>query len=304
MVLTRDSEFRRDPGLFDALDDDPHTAVLVAEAGRLWAGADTPLAWYSARSAPEGRRVYVGRLTGPAGLAGLPLGPATERHLELRLVDNAAPEGGGREGADNSGVPLAQLKSLLTGLHGEIAEIVLTASALANWHHTHRYCPRCGEGLISSAAGWELRCEQCEKSHFPRLDPAVIVRVVDPNGRLLLGNNAAWEPDRFSLLAGFVEPGETLEQAIVREVAEEAGVRVINVSYLASQPWPFPASLMLGFEAIAEPDQPVVDGVELRAAAWFTRAELSDAAIRLPGVGSLSHRLISQWFGPGLPGGW
>ncbi len=152
------------------------------------------------------------------------------------------------------------------------ASIFAQARALQHWHQQYRFCSACGGTVQFVRAGWLGLCEGCGREHYPRTDQAVIVAVGDGE-RLLLGRQASWAPRRWSVVAGFVEPGETLEMAVAREVMEEAGVRVHSSRYLASQPWPFPGSLMLGFIADADPDEPVVSD-ELEAARWFTADEV------------------------------
>ena len=168
------------------------------------------------------------------------------------------------------------------------------ARAVLHWRSRHRYCGACGGELAFERAGWLGRCGRCAIEHYPRTDPAVIVSVSDGE-RLLLGREATWPAGRWSVLAGFVEPGETLEQTVLREVFEESAVRVTACRYLASQPWPFPSSLMLGFEADAGPDEPVPNTDELEAVRWFTREEIG-AALRGEGEIQLSPRIsISRW---------
>lgn len=174
------------------------------------------------------------------------------------------------------------------------------ARAVLHWRSRHRFCGACGGRLAFERAGWLGRCSACGIEHYPRTDPAVIVAVSDGE-RLLLGREASWPPGRWSVLAGFVEPGETLEQTVMREVYEESAVRVRACRYLASQPWPFPSSLMLGFEADAEPDEPVPDSHELEAARWFTRDEIGAALrgegpVQLSPPVSIARRLIERWY--------
>lgn len=181
------------------------------------------------------------------------------------------------------------------------ATVFAQARAVLHWQQRHRYCGACGGALAFMRGGWQGRCAQCGLDHYPRTDAAVIVAVTDGE-RLLLGRQASWPARRYSTLAGFVEPGETLEQTVAREVMEESGVRVRNSRYLASQPWPFPSSLMLGFIADAEPDPPQANE-ELEDARWFTREEVG-AALRgenidtgllvSPSV-SISRWLIECW---------
>ncbi|MFD3451578.1 NAD(+) diphosphatase [Streptomyces sp. NPDC058691] len=185
------------------------------------------------------------------------------------------------------------------------AGLMVHAVALENWQRMHRFCSRCGERTVVAAAGHIRRCPACGAEHYPRTDPAVIMLVTDDQDRALLGRQAHWPEGRFSTLAGFVEPGESIEQAVVREVAEEAGVTVAGVSYVASQPWPFPSSLMLGFMASASSAEITVDGEELHEARWFSREEYRKAMETgevLPPYGiSIAARLIERWYGMPLP---
>lgn len=179
--------------------------------------------------------------------------------------------------------------------------LLVHAVALENWQRRHRFCSRCGQRTVIAAAGHVRRCPACGAEHYPRTDPAVIALVTDGADRALLGRQRHWPTGRFSLLAGFVEPGESVEQAVMREVAEETGVAVHEVVYVASQPWPFPASLMLGFFGRADATEPRVDGEEIEEARWFSREELR-AAIEsgevLPPAGvSIAARLVEMWYG-------
>jgi NAD+ diphosphatase len=181
------------------------------------------------------------------------------------------------------------------------ATVFAQARAVLHWQRRHRFCGACGGAIAFQRGGWLGRCAQCGLEHYPRTDPAVIVAVTDGE-RLLLGRQASWPPRRYSTLAGFVEPGETLEQTVVREVMEESGVRVRSSRYLASQPWPFPSSLMLGFIADAEPDPPQANE-ELEDARWFTRHEIgaalrgetAEAGLLLSPSISISRWLIECW---------
>ncbi|MFS0884284.1 NAD(+) diphosphatase [Aeromicrobium sp. 179-A 4D2 NHS] len=187
--------------------------------------------------------------------------------------------------------------------------LAIHAVGLARWLASHRFCPRCGTALQTSQAGHLRTCPNCGAEHYPRTDPAVIMLVTDRDDRALLARNPHWPEGRFSTLAGFVEPGEALEDAVRREVAEEVGVSVGEARYLGSQPWPFPQSLMLGFRAEAETTDITVDDTEIAEARWFTRDELLAAAqeerIVLPPPGvSISRWLVEDWFGGELPGRW
>ena len=182
------------------------------------------------------------------------------------------------------------------------AALFAQARAMRHWRERHRFCGVCGGENAFVRAGWLGRCTRCGAEHYPRTDPAVIVAISDGE-RLLLGRQASWPEHRYSTLAGFVEPGESLEQTIVREVREESGVRVLRSRYLASQPWPFPGSLMLGFVAEAAPDDPLA-GDELEDARWFTRAQVELAlrgesppgGLQLSPSISISRWLVERWF--------
>ena len=193
-----------------------------------------------------------------------------------------------------------KLREVITDLGHADAAILAYASALAHWHQTHRFCGACGRPTISVRGGHVRRCTDaaCRRLHFPRTDPAVITLVVD-GGRCLLARRRDWALGRRSTVAGFVEPGETLEHAVAREVLEEVGVRVGKVRYRGSQPWPFPQSLMLGFRAVAESTDITVDGDEIAEADWYTperiEADTEDGALILPPHDSISRRLVDDW---------
>ena len=188
---------------------------------------------------------------------------------------------------------LREIATLLPPLDGNLLAM---ATGLARWHDTHRFCGRCGAETVIDWAGHRRLCPECGREHFPRTDPAIIV-LVTHGDRALLGRNPAWPPGWASVLAGFVEPGESLEDAVVREVLEEAGVAVdpATVEYHSSQPWPFPASVMLGFTAGAVSDALDPDPEELADACWYTRDELANGAIGLPPPLSISRRLVDDW---------
>jgi NAD+ diphosphatase len=189
------------------------------------------------------------------------------------------------------------------------AGLLTHAVALANWHETFTHCPRCGSPTEPILSGHARKCPVDASEHFPRVDPAMIVLVTDDEGRCLLARNAMWPEHRVSILAGFVEAGESVEQAVGREVREETSVIVSSVTYLGSQPWPMPQSLMLGFRAHAAGSQEItVDEHEIAEAHWYSRSSLADAIasgeIRLPPPVSIAHRIIESWYGGPLPGTW
>ncbi|MBP2437779.1 NAD(+) diphosphatase [Microbacterium amylolyticum] len=188
----------------------------------------------------------------------------------------------------------------------EDLELFTVGLALSRWLVGHGFCPACGGEARLTKAGWARTCQRCAREHFPRTDPAVIVGIESHDGeRLLLGANAAWGGRMFSCFAGFIEAGESAEEAISRELLEECGVSVHSVRYLGSQAWPFPRSLMLGFLATADDETSVVpDGEEIIATRWFTREEIGrglrgEAEFSLPRGRSISHRIIRLWHAAG-----
>ena len=207
------------------------------------------------------------------------------------------------------GLRPAGLREAAALLNDRDAGLFTHAVALANWHATHTHCPRCGTPTVTVAAGHAQRCPADGSEHFPRIDPAVIMLVTDPDDRCLLARNRRWPERRVSILAGFVEPGESAEQAVAREVEEETGIVVTRVRYVGSQPWPMPQSLMLGFRATAAGELDLrVDDDEIAEAHWYSREELRSALaareILLPPPVSIAHRLIESWYGEELPGVW
>jgi NAD+ diphosphatase len=197
------------------------------------------------------------------------------------------------------------LRDLISSVPERDAGLLAYARAMVNWHRQHRHCGVCGASNRLDEGGFVLACTEanCGGRSFPRLDPAIIV-LVHRDQHCLLGRQATWPSDRFSTIAGFVEPGESLEDAVRREVAEETNVVVTHCHYQASQPWPFPASLMIGFHAVAASDGIRLNDSELAEARWLTRADLAGGQIVLPPRASVAYRLIESWFdavpGPGL----
>ena len=186
------------------------------------------------------------------------------------------------------------------GLSARDAGLYAQGLAIANWHESHPFCPKCGAKTEIIDAGWVRRCGADDKEVYPRTDPAIIAAVIDDQDRILMGSQGIWEENRWSILAGFVEPGESLTAAVQREMFEEAGIRVDEVEYLGSQSWPFPYSLMVGFVARAHGNQQLnPDGLEIEKLRWFTREEITNAAseILLPGKLSIARALIEHWYG-------
>jgi len=298
-LVDRGSAARIRPGMIDDLlaGTDAVAAVLSRRQG-LVRGSNLVLVnarelldrLQEAGSAPE-LVVYLGSAL-PA--ADIPAG--TEL---LLFVLPAPPEPG------TAGIPAdaswAGFREVAGGLTATSTALFVEASAIANWHSAHTHCPRCGTPTDVEAGGWVRRCPADNSEHYPRTDPAIIVTVVGPDGRLLLGGGGPVDARNYSTLAGFVEPGESLEEAVVREIHEEVGVRVTGCQYLGSQSWPFPASLMLGFTAVTEDAQATPDGVEVTRARWFSREELQEAVlsgeITISSRLSIARSLIEHWYG-------
>ncbi|MGH3204752.1 MAG: NAD(+) diphosphatase [Streptosporangiaceae bacterium] len=286
-TIDRVTKRRTDKDWIDAAWKDPRTRVLVVHEGQALVHDQRELVFVSPQEAPAGTRFLLGQDTDGTVYFGVsaPLGPV------------------------RPGVRAASLREVGALLPDRDAGLLTHAVALANWHDTHLRCPLDGTPTVPDAAGHSTVCPKDGSEHFPRTDPAVIMLVTDPEDRCLLARNAAWPGRRVSILAGFVEPGESAEQAVVREVAEETGIRVTTVRYLGSQPWPMPRSLMLGFRADAPAGQVIaVDHEELAEARWWSRADLV-AALRagelaLPPSVSIARHIIEAWYGGPLPSTW
>ncbi|MGB1236200.1 MAG: NAD(+) diphosphatase [Planktomarina sp.] len=193
-----------------------------------------------------------------------------------------------------------ELRTSMTQLSPRDAELAATGRGIMEWHRTHRFCSNCGSESGSEMGGWQRNCPDCGRHHFPRTDPVVIMLILHGNS-ILLGRSPGWPEGMYSLLAGFVEPGETMEAAVRREVGEEAGIKVGRVSYLASQPWPFPASLMFGCMGEATTKEITIDPNEIEDAVWITREDMIEvqagrhAKIKPAREGAIAHFLIQNW---------
>ena len=284
-VLDRRGDLRADPGLLPSLLADPATAVLRLVGDRVAVddgheGATT-VVLTPPDAADTGRlALYLGESRGTSyvGVVADDLAEAVVDDPAWRTLRQAGAE------LDDLG-----------------ASTVATTLALANWHRSHGHCPRCGTPTEPVLAGWIRRCPADGSEHYPRTDMAVIMAVVDANDRILLARGKGFRGNGMSVLAGFVEPGESLAAAVAREVAEEVGVEVTDVTYLGDQPWPFPSSLMLGFTARAVGTELRLQQEEIEAARWFTRDELTaalaDGSVVVSSRISISRRIIEHWFG-------
>jgi NAD+ diphosphatase len=285
---------RADGAWVEAAWADPRSRVLVvSDSQALVRSADgrPELVFISSAEAPEGTKFLLGVDTDDVAFFGV-----------------SVPGGVSRVRSGEDDVQPMSLRQVGALLSDRDAGLLTHAVALANWHDTHTHCPRDGTPTVPAPAGHLTTCPTDGSEHFPRLDPAVIMLVTDPDDRCLLARNALWPKGRMSVLAGFVEPGESAEQAVAREVFEETAITVGHIRYLGSQPWPMPRSLMLGFQAAAPAGQRItVDAEEIGEARWFTREEMLAAIgtgeLALAPTSSIARRLIEFWYGGELPDG-
>jgi NAD+ diphosphatase len=315
-TLDRAAHRRTAPGLLDDLLARPGTAVLLLDAdqapvidspdgpvlaltdpsvalgfvGSAWHRADGELVRLYLGDDATGRpHVVLARTEPPLKGSGLPKSAPGDVPAQDRVEPPVA------------GARWVGLRDVGAVLDDTGAGLMTAGVGLSHWHAGHPRCARCGGPTTVIQAGWARSCPACGAEHYPRTDGAVIMAVTDDQDRILLGRQARWPERRFSCLAGFVEPGESLEAAVRREVFEEAGVVVQEVDYRGSQPWPFPASLMLGFRARAISTEITVDGEELTQARWWSREELgldiATGELLLPPEVSIARRLIEEWYG-------
>ena len=304
--VDRDYAARDRPNLFDELAADPSARIIALWRGEVLLGEPGAS---SAGGAPDAAEAPT--------LALLPWAAVSADALHIYLGKTLETEGGVSAGTAITAVVLDdeagwQLQPDITRwgsprtlghrFGDRDAGLAMEALGMANWHDTHAYSPRTGNATVTAKAGWVRVDSETGVELFPRTDAAIIVGITDSHDRLVLGSNALWESNRFSLLAGFVEPGESLEAAVVREVFEETGLHVIDPQYVGSQPWPFPASLMLGFRAVLDPDHANdlrPDGTEILDLRWFARDELASnlGEILLPGRTSIARAIIEDWYG-------
>ena len=291
--LDRDHLSRSRPELFDELWRIESTRVLVLHKGKalIRKGPSGPeLALLPVDKVPAANlRVYLGKTTSKTAME------QKDSAIVLAVVN------------DNSAMSIEadpslwqSLRALGSELSDRDAGLFTQSLAVANWHEINQHCPKCGTPTVIEQGGWVRRCFKDNNEIFPRTDPAIIVAITDQQDRILLGSQGTWEQNRWSVLAGFVEAGESLEAAVVREMKEECGLEVFDLEYLYSQSWPFPQSLMLGFRAKADSSiEFLPDGEEIVKLRWFSRAEITAEAksILLPGNSTISRALIELWYG-------
>jgi NAD+ diphosphatase len=278
-ALDRAAHLREDPDFLTRAFTDPSSRVTYSWQGK-------PL--LTGLAAPAAQLLPLSGSAPPALFLGLHRGAALFAH---DLPDAEMPDFGTGEFLD--------LRGLASLLPHEDAAILATARGMLIWHATHRFCPACGHALTPVRGGWVLHCNSCGREQFPRTDTAVIM-LITKGGKLLLGQSHRFPPDRnfYSTLAGFVEPGEALEDAVRREVLEEVGVQVGEVMYHSSQPWPFPASIMLGYYGEGLTDDIVLQESEMRDAQWFTPEDIANRhalGFELPPPDSIARALIEDW---------
>lgn len=286
MVLDRAGAERLDPEWVAARVEDPASRALVASADGVLVTSAPPISLLRVPT-PPGSPLMLGLDDGVA--------------LFALDVEAQPPEVRRRLSERGRIVTLREAGRILSAHEAGLAAYLL---ALLNWHRRHGFCPGCGAALVVSDAGFSRTCPACGAQHFPRTDPAVIM-LVEHDGRALLGRQTGWPAGQYSVLAGFVGPGESVEEAVVREVREESGIVVHDPRFIASQPWPFPMSVMLGFEARSDGGEPVPGDGELEDVRWFTREQVgaglagaSEELVLPPGI-SISHFLVERWFRAG-----
>jgi NAD+ diphosphatase len=283
--LDRSAELRSDPGLLADLLATPATRVLELRGDRV------------ALREQDGDLTLSLRGPQPGDGERLALFLGVDERGAAHVAVVLEPPGEGEEEQDG----LHTLRQVGARLEPLDATLFTTSLALANWHRAHPFCPRCGAATEPAQGGWLRRCTAEGSEHYPRTDVAVIMSVVDRDDRLLLARGAGWGEGRFSVLAGFLEPGESLPVAVAREVREEVGLEVTDIEYLGDQPWPFPTSLMVGFTARAVGTDLVLQDSEIAEARWFSRQELLEAVeegwLAMSGRLSISRRLLEHWLG-------
>jgi NAD+ diphosphatase len=276
-TLDRADPLRQDPEALAAAMGDWRARLLVLDNFEPELDGEGRLVWTNLADAPDGSTLILLGLDGdkPCFAALTPgMQPPAGRPMRMfGLLDRLAP--------------------------GEAATYAAARSVL-DWHTRHRFCANCGTETAIFRAGWGRRCPNCHAEHFPRVDPVVIM-IAEHDGRALLGRQSAWPPGRYSALAGFLEPGESIEEAVAREIMEEAGVRVTDVRYIASQPWPFPSSLMIACVGMAEDDAITLDTHELEDAIWVSREVVreilagGDGPFLPPPPYAIAHTLLTAW---------
>ena len=310
----RDAARRNDANYLNSLKDSPNTSyILVTARGEVAIKSDHVYgqAPHGGLTPPDLAHMEAEQLLelSHAQVAQLPFSPqepyylgkyGEKSYLALRVEASSQQL---EENWQHCFAPLRAVAGMLEPYQGELAA---AAVALATWDKNTKFCERCGASLEIACAGWEKHCTACAHITYPRTDPAIIVAITDDAERLLLIHGATWQPGRYSVVAGFVEAGESLEAAVVREALEETGIKISQASYCSSQPWPFPRSLMFAFTARAGGQQePKADMQEVGHAFWVSREEFTQLVLEgkviVPGRASSGHALVRAWYGRELP---
>ena len=276
-TLDRADHLRLKPDEVAALAGDWRARLLRMDGLEPVCGDDGALQWGSLAEAQDGDAlILLGLQDGRPRFAPLPATPLSSPQVARHLW------------------------GLLDQMPAADAALYACARSLIDWHGRHRFCAACGTATDLWRAGWGRKCSSCSAEHYPRVDPVVIM-LAEHDGRVLLGRQTGWPEGRYSALAGFVEPGESIEEATARELREEAGVQALSVRYIASQPWPFPSSLMIGTVAPVASDEVTLDTTELEAAIWVTREDVNavmrgQAGLFLPPPRfAIAHTLLTRW---------
>lgn len=310
----RDAVRRNDANYLNSLKDSPNTSYILVTARGEVAIKSTHVygqAPHGGLTPPDLAHMEAEQLLelSHAQVAQLPFSPqepyylgkyGEKSYLALRVEASSQQL---EENWQHCFAPLRAVAGMLEPYQGDLAA---AAVALATWDKNTKFCERCGASLKLACAGWEKHCTACSHITYPRTDPAIIVAITDDAERLLLIHGATWQPGRYSVVAGFVEAGESLEAAVVREALEETGIKISQASYCSSQPWPFPRSLMFAFTARAGGQQePKADMQEVGHAFWVSREEFTQLVLEgkviVPGRASSGHALVRAWYGRELP---
>lgn len=293
-LLDRQCEQRSEPGYLETVLESGTRRVVIFHRGKALMNGGS-LGYFAPATLPS---------EPPAGTTHVYLAKTLAGHglpVGTDLVLQVLPYDAGDLTWVPAGTEFSGYRDVASALTAGDVEVFVEAQAVANWHATHTHCPRCGTLTVSLCSGWMRRCDQDGSEHFPRTDPAVIVAIVGPDDRILLANNFAWAENKYSTVAGFVEAGESGERAAVREIAEEVGVVLDSLSYVGSQAWPFPRSLMLGFMGYTNSSASTPDNVEVRSTRWFSREELQaevlSGSASIPGRLSIARELVERWYG-------
>lgn len=302
-ALDRMAEIRGDQAALTAARQDTNARAILLWRGKVLVNGDSQLVRLPldhpilTEASPE--TILLGRDTGAAVFA-YDLSQWEPDQLDAGQLGQFLDQSIQTHPALPDGEGFTELRAIMAMMTPRDAELAATAKAVFGWHESHRFCSRCGAQSDMSQAGWQRSCPACGGQHFPRTDPVVIMLITHGNS-VLMGRSPAWPEGMYSLLAGFVEPGETLEAAVRREVMEESNVPVGAVEYLASQPWPFPASLMFGCRGEALATEITIDPVELEHACWVSREEMAEVfagqhpVMKPARKGAIAHFLLLNW---------